>query len=155
LSADQTQLVDEPHRLRRRSRRVKAAAAGVVLLGVAGAAVALWQTTNLDRARPVPPPPATTVRQAQPTRPASITVTLRYRARVWTQCKVDGRLAFDGVGTPGEQRSWTARRSLDLVLGNPTGVELVVDGQVLGQPHGHGRLWRGSFHPNRPPPPLG
>jgi hypothetical protein len=68
---------------------------------------------------------------------------------------VDGRLAFDGVGTPGEQRSWTARRSLDLVLGNPTGVELVVDGQVLGRPNGHGRLWRGSFRPNRPPPSLG
>jgi len=153
LSADQTQIVDGPHKLRGRSRTVKAAAAVVVLLGVAGAAVALWQT-NVDRARPIPPP-AATVRQEPPDRSASITVTLRYRARVWTQCKVDGRLAFDGVGTPGERRSWTARRSLDLVLGNPTGVELVVDGQVLGRPNGHGRLWRGSFRPNRPPPPLG
>jgi hypothetical protein len=81
-------------------------------------------------------------------------VTLRYRARVWTRCTVDGRLAFDGVGTPGQRRTWTARRSLDLVLGNPTGVELTVDGQVLGRPNGHGRLWRGSFRPNRPPPPL-
>jgi serine/threonine protein kinase len=154
LSADQTQVVDEPHKLRRRFRTVKAAAAVVVLLGAAGAAVALWRT-NVDRALPVPRPPATTVRQAQPTRLASITVTLRYQARVWTQCKVDGRLIFDGVGTPGERRSWTARRSVDLVLGNPTGVELVVDGQVLGRPNGHGRLWRGSFRPNRPPPPLG
>jgi eukaryotic-like serine/threonine-protein kinase len=154
LSVDQTKLVDEPHKPRRRSRTVRAAAAVVVLLGVAGAALALWQTT-VDRARPVPPSPAATVGQAQPTRSASITVTLRYRARVWTQCKVDGRLAFDGVGTPGDRRSWTARRSLDLVLGNPTGVELVVDGQVVGRPNGHGRLWRGSFRPNRPPPPLG
>jgi serine/threonine protein kinase len=154
LSTDQTEVVDEPHKLRRRPRTVRAAAAVVVLLGVAGAAVALWQTT-VDRARPVPPPPAATVRQVPPDLSASITVTLRYRARVWTQCKVDGRLIFDGVGTPGERRSWTARRSLDLVLGNPTGVELVVDGQVLGRPNGHGRLWRGSFRPNRPPPPLG
>jgi eukaryotic-like serine/threonine-protein kinase len=153
LSADQAPIVDGPHKLRGRSRTVKAAAA-VVLLGVAGAALALWQT-NGDRPRPAPQPPQDTMRQAPPNRPASITVTLRYRARVWTQCKVDGRLAFDGVGTPGERRSWTARRSLDLVLGNPTGVELVVDGQVLGRPHGHGRLWRGSFRPNRPPPPLG
>src|SRR5829696_651592 len=154
LSTDQTEVVDEPHKLRRRPRTVRAAAAVVVLLGVAGAAVALWQTT-VDRARPVPPPPAATVRQVPPDLSVSITVTLRYRARVWTQCKVDGRLIFDGVGTPGGRRSWTARRSLDLVLGNPTGVELVVDGQVLGRPNGHGRLWRGSFRPNRPPPPLG
>jgi tRNA A-37 threonylcarbamoyl transferase component Bud32 len=154
LSADQTQVVSEPHKLRSQSHRVKAAAVVVAVLGAAGVAVALWQT-SADRARPVPPPPAATVRQAPPAQAASITVTLRYRARVWTQCRVDGRLAFDGVGTPGEQRSWTARRSLDLVLGNPTGVELVVDGQVLGRPHGHGRLWRGSFRPNRPPPLLG
>ena len=154
LTDDQTKLVDKPDKPRRRSRTVKAAAAVMVLLGVAGATLALWQTTG-DRARPVPPPPAATVEQVQPIRSASITVTLRYRARVWTQCKVDGRLAFDGIGTPGEQRSWTARRSLDLVLGNPTGVELVVDGQAVGRPNGHGRPWHGSFRPNRPAPPLG
>ena len=124
-------------------------AAAVLLM----AAVALWQMNTHDRQGQSPP--VATVRQAQATRPASTTVTLRYRARVWTRCTVDGRLAFDGVGTPGERRTWTARRSLDLVLGNPTGVELIVDGQVLGRPNGHGRLWRGSFRPNRPPPPLG
>jgi eukaryotic-like serine/threonine-protein kinase len=154
LSADPTQVVDRPHKLRGGSRTVKALAA-MVLLGLVGAAVALWQTTNVDRPRPASPPPSATVGQRPADQPASITVTLRYRARVWTHCRVDGRLAFDGVGTPGERRTWTARRSLDLVLGNPTGVELVVDGQVLGRPNGHGRPWRGSFHPNRPPPPLG
>jgi uncharacterized protein DUF4115 len=152
LSAGQTTIVREPHRTRRRPRGVMVAAVVVVVLGAAGAAVALWQT--MDRPRPVPPPTAT-MQKAPAERAASITVMLRYRARVWTQCKVDGRLVFDGVGTPGERRSWTARRSVDLVLGNPTGVELVVDGKVLGRPHGHGRLWRGSFRPNRPPPPLG
>jgi serine/threonine-protein kinase len=151
--ADRDQGVDERYKPRRRSRTVKTTAAVVVVLAAAAAAVAFWQT-NGDRARPVSPPPAT-VRQMPPDRATSITVMLRYRARVWTRCTVDGRLLFDGVGTPGERRSWTARRSVDLMLGNPTGVELVVDGQVLGRPNGHGRLWRGSFRPNRPPPSLG
>jgi hypothetical protein len=151
-SVHQTQDVDQPSKPRRRSRTVKATAAVAVALAAAGAAVALWQT-NRDRAGPVSPS-AVTVRQVPPVRAASITVMLRYRARVWTRCTVDGRLLFDGIGTPGERRSWTARRSLDLELGNPTGVELVVDGKVLGRPNGHGRLWRGSFRPNRPPPPL-
>jgi eukaryotic-like serine/threonine-protein kinase len=151
LWADQTQVVGDRRKLRRRSLRARAAVL-LVLLGVAAAAVAFWQT-NVDHPRAVRPP-AATVRQAPATRPASITVTLRYRERVWTQCKVDGRLAFDGIGTPGDRRSWTGRR-VDLALGNPTGVELVVDGQVLGRPNGHGRLWRGSFQPGRPPPPLG
>jgi eukaryotic-like serine/threonine-protein kinase len=153
LSADQTQVVAGP-RGRRRSRTAKAAAVvAVLLLGGIGAALALWATSNVDR-RPAGSPPAATARQQPPTRPASVTVTLRYRARVWTQCTVDGRLAFDGVGTPGQQRSWTARRSLELVLGNPTGVELVVDGRTVGRPNGHGQPWRGSFRPNGPLPPL-
>jgi hypothetical protein len=153
-SAHQNQDVDQPYKPRRRSRTVKATAAVVVVLAAAGAAVALWQT-NGHRARPVSPPPAVTVRQMPADRAASITVMLRYRDRVWTRCTVDGRLRFDGIGTPGQRRSWTGRRSVDLVLGNPTGVELVVDGRVLGRPNGHGHRWRGSFRPNRPPPPLG
>jgi eukaryotic-like serine/threonine-protein kinase len=155
LSADQTQVVAGPRSGRRRSRTVKAAAVVVVvLLGAIGAALALWATSTVDRRPPRSSPAAATARQQAPTRPASVTVTLRYRARVWTRCTVDGRLAFDGVGTPGQQRSWTARQSLELVLGNPTGVELAVDGRVLGRPNGHGRPWRGSFRPNEPPPPL-
>jgi len=149
--AGHTQAVGGPHMARHRSPVLMVVAA-VVLLMAAVAAVALWQMTTHDRARQVQSPPVATVRQAPATRPALTTVTLRYRARVWTRCTVDGRLAFDGVGTPGERRTWTARRSLDLVLGNPTGVELIVDGQALGRPNGHGRLWRGSFRPNRPPP---
>ena len=152
LSTDHTPAEDEPHTTHRRSRTVKVATAVLILLGAA--ALAFWQSTNVDRPRPVSRSPATTVRQG-PTRPALITVTLRYRARVWTRCTVDDRLVFDGIGTPGERRSWTARRRLDLMLGNPTGVELLVDGQVLGRPHGHGRLWQGTFRPNRPPPALG
>ena len=154
LSADPTKAVTGPHFRRGRSRAVRAATA-VGLLGVAAAVGLLWQTTNVDAPERSAPPSATTVRQAPATGPATITVTLRYQKRVWTQCTVDGRLAFDGVGTPGQRKSWTARRSLDLVLGNPTGVELVVDGQVLGRPNGHGQLWRGTFRPGRPPPPLG
>jgi eukaryotic-like serine/threonine-protein kinase len=153
LPAGHPQEVGGPHTVRRRSPVVMVVAA-VVLLTVAVVAVALWRTTSLDRARPVRPPPAATVQRPAP-RAASTTVTLRYRARVWTRCTVDGRLAFDGVGTPGQRRSWTARRSLELLLGNPTGVELTVDGKVLGRPNGHGHIWRGSFRPNQPPPRLG
>ena len=152
LSADQTQVVDASHKVRR-FPTIRTAAAVVVLLGIAGAALALWQTTNVDRP-PGQPPSAVTVRQGPATGAASVTVMLRYRARVWTRCTVDGRLVLDGVVAPGQQRSWTARRSVELVLGNPTGVELAVGGKVLGRPNGHGRPWRGTFRPNHPPPPL-
>jgi tRNA A-37 threonylcarbamoyl transferase component Bud32 len=154
LSADETQAVTAPPRTRR-SRTRTAMTAAVVLLAAAAAALALWRTSDVDRPRQgSPPPAATAVRQQPPARAASMTVTLRYQARVWTRATVDGRLAFDGVAAPGEQRSWTARRSLELALGNPGGVELVVDGRVVGRPNGHGRVWRGTFRPNGPLPPL-
>jgi eukaryotic-like serine/threonine-protein kinase len=152
LWPDQTPDGGHRRKSRRRFRLPGGVATVVALLGAAVAAVVFWQA-NVDRPKAVPPP-AATVRKAPVTRPPAITVTLRYRKRVWTQCRVDGRVAFDGIGKPDERRSWTARR-VDLVLGNPTGVELVVDGQVLGRPNGHGRLWRGTFQPGRPPPPLG
>ena len=155
LSAEETQAVAEPHAPRRRDRRLRAVAAVVVLLGVAGAAFALWRTMGIDRRPPVRSPAAATARTQPVSETASVTVTLRYQARVWTRCSVDGRLVFDGIGTVGEQRRWTARQRIDLVLGNPTGVELVVDGRVLGRPNGHGRPWRGVFRPDGPPPPLG
>jgi eukaryotic-like serine/threonine-protein kinase len=156
LSTDATQVVEKaPPKARRRSRTLAATGAVVLLLGVAGSAVALRAATGVDRRPPRHPPAVVTTRRQPPARPAQVTVLLRYHARVWTRATVDGRLAFDGVGKPGQQRSWTARRSVDLVLGNPTGVQLVVDGRLLGRPNGHGRPWRGSFHPNAPPPPLG
>jgi hypothetical protein len=86
-SAHQDQVVDQPSKPRRRSRTVKATAAVAVVL--AAAVVVFWQTSGF-RARPVSPP-AVTVRQLPPDRAASITVMLRYRARVWTRCTVDGR----------------------------------------------------------------
>jgi eukaryotic-like serine/threonine-protein kinase len=154
LSAEETQAVEASPAPRRRSRRLLALAAVVVLLGVAGATVALWRTMGIDPRLPASAPAPATARPQPPAAAASVTVTLRYRARVWTRCSVDGRLVFDGVGTAGEQHRWTGRQRIDLVLGNP-GVELVVDGRVLGRPNGHGRPWRGVFRPGGPPPPLG
>src|SRR5829696_6312358 len=95
LSADRTQVVTGPHTRRGRSRAVTGVTA-VGLLGLAAAAALLWQTTNVDGPGRSPSPSAVTVRQRPAAQPASITVTLRYRARVWTRCTVDGRLAFDG-----------------------------------------------------------
>jgi len=57
LPADHTQVDDEPHTTHRRSRTVKLATAVLILLDAA--ALAFWQSTNLDRPRPVSRSPAT------------------------------------------------------------------------------------------------
>jgi hypothetical protein len=88
--------------------------------------------------------PATTTTR---TVPRQVTVTLRYAAASWTRVTADGRVAFEGTPGPDQRRTFTARRSLDLVLGYPAGVHLTVNGRDLGVPDPSGNIWRQSFTP--------
>jgi cytoskeleton protein RodZ len=89
------------------------------------------------------PAPTTTARPA----PKDVTVTLRYRGASWTRVTADGRVAFEGTPGPNQRRTFTARRSLDLVLGYPAGVSLTVNGHDLGVADTSGNIWRQSFTP--------
>jgi cytoskeleton protein RodZ len=79
---------------------------------------------------------------------ASVTVTMRATAEVWTRVTVDGRVAYEGTLVAGDRRSFTARRALDLHLGNAGGVQLTVDGRSRGAPGRSGQVWRGRFVPD-------
>jgi cytoskeleton protein RodZ len=89
-----------------------------------------------------PAPPATA-------RPAAgkVTLTLRYAGASWTRVTADGRVAFEGTPAAGQRRSFTASRSLELVLGYPAGVRLTVNGRDLGVPDRSGGIWRHAFTP--------
>ena len=89
------------------------------------------------------PAPTTTARPA----PKDVTVTLRYRGASWTRVTADGRVAFEGTPGPNQRRTFTAKRSLSLVLGYPAGVSLTVNGHDLGVADTSGNIWRQSFTP--------
>ena len=89
------------------------------------------------------PAPATTARPAT----SDVTVTLRYAGASWTRVVADGRVAFEGTPGPRQRRTFTARRSLELVLGYPAGVRLTVDGKDLGVADRSGNIWRHTFTP--------
>ena len=76
-----------------------------------------------------------------------VTVTLRATAPVWTRATVDGRVAYEGTLVEGDRRTFTARRAVDLRLGNAGGAQLTVDGRPRGAPGRSGQLWRGRFTP--------
>jgi uncharacterized protein DUF4115 len=98
--------------------------------------------TTAARAAAKPAPPTT----ARPAR-KDVTVTLRYSGASWTRVTADGRVAYEGTPGPSERRTFTARRSLDLVLGYPAGVHLTVNGHDLGVADTSGNIWRQSFTP--------
>ena len=79
---------------------------------------------------------------------ASVTVTMRATAEVWTRATVDGRVAYEGTLVAGDRRTFTARRAVDLHLGNAGGVQLTVDGRPRGAPGRSGQVWRGRFTPD-------
>ena len=76
-----------------------------------------------------------------------VTVTLRYAGASWTRVTADGRVAFEGTPGPRHRRTFTARRSLDLVLGNAAEVRLTVNGRDLGVADRSGNIWRHRFTP--------
>jgi eukaryotic-like serine/threonine-protein kinase len=80
---------------------------------------------------------------------ATVTVTLRATAPVWARATVDGRVAYEGILAGGDQRSFTARRVVDLRLGNAGGAQLTVDGRPRGAPGRPGQVWQGRFVPTR------
>jgi tRNA A-37 threonylcarbamoyl transferase component Bud32 len=78
---------------------------------------------------------------------ASVTVVLRATAEAWTRATVDGRVAYEGTLVAGDRRTFTARRAVDLRLGNAGGVQLTVDGRPRGAPGRSGQVWQGRFTP--------
>jgi hypothetical protein len=80
-------------------------------------------------------------------RAAAVTVTLDVTDRVWASATVDGRVVYQGILVAGDQRTFTARRAVDLHLGNAGGARLTVDGRDRGAPGRPGQVWRGRFVP--------
>jgi tRNA A-37 threonylcarbamoyl transferase component Bud32 len=127
---------------RRRRRRVTALL-GVVLAALL-AVVAIRELSG-DRHGSAAGP------AAQATVAPTVTVTLRATAEVWTRATVDGRVAYEGTLVVGERRTFTARRAVELHLGNAGGAQLTVDGRSRGAPGRPGQIWRGRFIPRSQP----
>ena len=120
----------------RRHRRRVTVLLGLVLAGllavVAARELGLWPAGGQEPAA---------------ARAAAVTVTLDATERVWARATVDGRVAYQGILVAGDQRTFTARRAVDLHLGNAGGARLTVDGRDRGAPGRPGQIWRGRFVP--------
>ena len=104
-------------------------------------------TTATPAAPPTSAPTAPTARPAP--RPKPVTVMVRYLAASWTSVRTDGRVAFRGTVDAGQTRTFTGRQTVDLLLGNPQGVQLTVNDTALGTPPTP-MVWRQVFKPGPP-----
>jgi eukaryotic-like serine/threonine-protein kinase len=122
----------------RRHRRRVTVLLGLVLAGLLAVVAA----------RELGPAPAGDAGRPATRAPAEVTVTLAATDRVWARVTVDGRVAYEGTMAAGDRRSFTARRGVDLHLGNAGGARLAVDGRDRGAPGRPGQVWRGRFTPD-------
>ena len=86
---------------------------------------------------PVSPSAALTVK---PTQPLDVAVVARRPS--WISVKADGDLVAQQQLSPGSKEAWTARRRLELVIGNPAQVEVLLNGHSISpiaMAH-HGRI---------------
>ena len=134
-----------------------------VTIGIVGAAVVLGvgvyslvRPTSGPAQTPAPAPPAAPTTTVASLAQATTTTTLpqiqgvklelRYRAPCWTKVTADGTVVFQGIlGTAPTTRTFTAKQTIDLVLGAAGAVDLTVNGKPFKLNAGDGQVYQHRF----------
>lgn len=111
----------------------------VVVAAVAGTGLAVWNWRQQVALAPPatapepPPPPAAAL--SSPPLPASRTVAIAFRGPAWAEISVDGKVVFSGMGTAGQQLSFSPKQEVTINPGRPDLIWLSRAGQAA-QPLG-------------------
>lgn len=103
--------------------------------------------TALTATPPATAPPTTTLPNPTTTTqplPQDVTMVLHYAGASWTRVATDGKVVFQGIGAASDQRTFKAKRDIDLTLGAPGQVQLTVNGQSIPLKD-TGSIWRRTF----------
>ena len=80
-----------------------------------------------------------------------VTVAVLATDRSWVQVTTTtGQELFQGLLQPGQEKTFTDKTRLKLVIGNAGGVELTVNGSAIGAPGRRGQVARVQFTPEDP-----
>lgn len=156
-----------PVRIRERRAPNWSAAMAIALVLVAIYGVIQMFDTTGERVRSVSGDPDNASRHAtpsvRPTRPPgkSDSVALAQRKQVevritarrssWLNVRDDrGKQLFSGLMRAGDEKVWTAKKRIRILIGNGGGVKLTVNGKDLGAPGMSGQVLRLSFGPGDP-----
>lgn len=107
-----------------------------------------------QQAQPAPAQPSPSPKQSDSVALAprtNVTVKIRAKETTWVGIRDSkGKQLFGGLLRRGAVKEWTAKKRVRLVIGNSSGVTLIVNGKNLGSPGGNGQVVRLSFGPGDP-----
>lgn len=87
-----------------------------------------------------------------------VTIELIARENAWTQIRVDGKKAFEGMLERGMRRHWRGEDRVEVRCGNAGGVEAIVNGESIGLLGDEGQVvdmeWQKEKGPPPPPSPT-
>ncbi len=152
-----------PIRLKERRRRPNWSAAMALALAVIVGFVVYqaWPSSGVSRvaaqgagspaprhtARPTSPPPA---RHHHPRSAHDVVIHLTATEDCWVQLTTaSGLTIFSGIVPAGTRKRWTEHRAVSLLLGNPGGIALTVNGKNIGSPGNSGQPVTLSFGPGQ------
>lgn len=127
----------------------------------AGPEDAATQVATTPRATPNTPPvhtsPSASPSPSQSAEPVAkaprdeVVVSLRAVANCWVNVRDSaGDEVFEGLLREGDEKEWTDKKRLRVVIGNAGGAALTVNGEDLGKPGGPGEVVRVDFEPGDP-----
>jgi cytoskeletal protein RodZ len=166
ISAAEVFQTSAPIRLKERRRPNWSAAMALVLALIVGLVV--WRVVAAHGSSKPPPASSNRVHNTGDTHPRSaatkpkttITGSHPYRHKVvidlvaaadcWTQLTtLSGRTIFSGMIYPGSSEHWTSHQTVYLVLGNPGGVTLTVNGKNAISQSAKGHVLREQYRPGQ------
>lgn len=75
-----------------------------------------------------------------------VTVKIKAKRASWVNARNEkGKQLFSGIIQADTSMEWTAKKRIRLLIGNPGGITLIVNGKNLGSPDANGRVTRRSF----------
>jgi cytoskeletal protein RodZ len=151
-----------PIKMKERRRPNWSAAMALALTLVVGfVAYQAWHSSGVSRVAaqgagsPVPKHTATKPQPSPTAAPSpaaarAVVIHLTAVEACWVQLTTaSGRVIFSGIVNGGTGERWTEHQAVSLVLGNPGGIALTVNGKNLGSP-GSGQPVTLSFGPGQP-----
>ena len=131
--------------------RTYASVAGLILMLAACSGIYGWwyhlRSTAVTNVRPAakivpvpvslpPPPPAVVTQQQAATPSAKVLLDLIAREATWLSISSDGKPVFSGILAPNQSKTVEGKETAKLRVGNAAGIEVRLNGKLLG-PLGH------------------